>query len=92
MGVTRDVDGFLIPQEPMYLFWTERDTESAKKYGPSYPQPDIWACREHPDWNGEDVPTYPSIPDDFPLGEDEEPIQAHAARHGLSVEPPATRR
>ena len=102
MGIelTRDHEGQLVPAEPMYVWWSERDTPSAKKYGPRYPQPDIWQCRDHPDWQGEDVPLsllarfgeptfYPNkTPAEHREIWEQGSIQAHAELHGYpTVEP-----
>ena len=99
MGVelSREDEGQLVPVAPMYVWWSERDSPSARKFGPQYAQPDIWACREHSDWQGEDIPESRvavwSERGDFPgMTEAErrsiwerESIQAHASMHGFEV-------
>jgi hypothetical protein len=93
----RDQEGQLVPGEPLYVWWSERDSPGAKKFGPQYAQPDIWRCREHPDWQGEDIPESRvavwSERGDFPdkteaerrAFREQESIQAHATLDGLIV-------
>ena len=96
MELTRDEQGWLVPQEPMYLSYSERDTVGAKLYGPQYPQPDLWECREHPDWQGEDWPESRIAEMEArgdladapggPRGQwERESIQVHAHLHGFTV-------
>jgi hypothetical protein len=99
MGIqlSRDSEGQLVPEEPMYIWFSERDSPSATEYGPQYAQPDIWKCRDHPDWQGEDAPESQvavwSERGDFPDMTDaqrrefweQESIQAHATLHGFTV-------
>jgi hypothetical protein len=91
MELTRDEAGILVPQEPMYLDWSEREGAGVSKYGPKYAMPDIWKCRDHPDWQGEDVPVPVEVRGPKPpwwRDGDEESIQLHGLRHGWSVEAP----
>lgn len=48
-----------MPPEPIYLWYTERDNRDlfGRKHPPTYGfMPEIWKCREHPEWQGEDIP------------------------------------
>lgn len=95
--LTRDDEGHLVPVDPMYISWSERDSPSALKYGPRWAQPDIWLCRDDPGWEGEDIPESllarfgePTYYPDKPVAEHREiwerdSIQAHAALHGYTT-------
>ena len=96
MELTRGDDGQLVPIEPLCLWWSERDSPSAIRHGPYYAQPDIWQCRDHPDWRGEDIPEsqiadwesrgeFKDYPGGAPRFWEEESIQAHALVHGFSI-------
>jgi hypothetical protein len=98
MHLSRDAAGWLIPQEPFYVWLSDRESPTAKRLGAGYaPAPDLWKCRDHPDWQGEDFPEdwisktesrggfsdYPGGPRAFWK---DESIQAHAEIHEATVE------
>jgi hypothetical protein len=97
MDLPRDDRGLLVTSEPLYLSWTQRENKDMFRRNISRPPnwvfaPETWECREHPDWQGEDLPESliakweESGPyADWPGGPrrvwEEESVQAHAALH-----------
>jgi hypothetical protein len=88
--ITRDEDGRLVEHEPIWLYWR----------GPHNADVDVWRCRDHLEWQGEDIPE-----DVIPVWElrdewrnypgglrklwEEESVQAHAPLHNLTVQAPS---
>jgi hypothetical protein len=92
MELPHDDRGLLITDEPICLWWTEWDLAKGRTRPASYYTPEIWRCREHPDWQGEDLPEsriaeWEAIGQfrDWPGGPrkvwEEESVQAHAEMH-----------